>query len=388
MGNENNNLNVRSFELEFKSFLQAVFGVQSYFGDFFAGGLEALDGVQENETAFYVKTTDMPVVFGDEYNKDKNVGFGTGTGNSSRFGERQEVIYTNMPANYTWEWVFHEGLDKHTVNNNFDEAMADRLDLQAQAKIKKFNRQHSLFIAKAAGREMQLADYSNENVWKLLNDANSYFVNAETVGERLLKVNTRLYAAIVDHPLVSTSKNSRVNIDNNELLKVKDFYVQELPDNAFAPGCVAYMYIRNVAKAFTGIVTTRTTPSEDFDGVAFQGAGKAGEFILDDNKKAVVKVTMGGTVDDAELSSLTIGGLAFTPTFSPGVKEYTANTTNATNAVNATPVSSGATAAITVNGTAVNNGGSATWNEGENTVVVEVTSGSASETYTVVVTKE
>ena len=32
---------------------------------------------------------------------------------------------------------------------------------------------------------------------------------------------------------------------------------------------------------------------EDFDGVALQGAGKAGEFILDDNKKAVAKIVIG-----------------------------------------------------------------------------------------------
>ncbi len=33
---------------------------------------------------------------------------------------------------------------------------------------------------------------------------------------------------------------------------------------------------------------------EDDDGVALQGAGKAGEFIPNDNKKAVVKVTITG----------------------------------------------------------------------------------------------
>ena len=55
-----------------------------------------------------------------------------------------------------------------------------------------------------------------------------------------------------------------------------------------------YAYIEGVAKAFTGINTARTIESEDFDGLALQGAGKAGEFILPDNKPAVVKVSFTG----------------------------------------------------------------------------------------------
>ncbi len=78
--------------MEFKELLQAVFQKRSYFADFFGGGLEALDGVQENETAFYVKTSDIPVVVGDAYDKGENVAFGTGTGSTPRFCNRTEVI--------------------------------------------------------------------------------------------------------------------------------------------------------------------------------------------------------------------------------------------------------------------------------------------------------
>lgn len=41
---------------------------------------------------------------------------------------------------------------------------------------------------------------------------------------------------------------------------------------------------------FTGIETARAIEAQDFDGVALQGAGKAGQFISNDNKKALVKV--------------------------------------------------------------------------------------------------
>ena len=72
---DNNDLPARSYQLEFKQLLQAVFRKQSYFADFFGGEIEALDGVRENATAFYVKTSDIPVVVGTSYKKDANTAF-------------------------------------------------------------------------------------------------------------------------------------------------------------------------------------------------------------------------------------------------------------------------------------------------------------------------
>lgn len=291
---ENNDSSVRTYQKDFKGLLQAVFKKQSYFADFFGGGLEALDGVQHNETAFYVKTSDIPVVFGDAYNKDAATAFGAGTGNSSRFGERTEIIYTDTPVPYSWNWVFHEGIDRHTVNNNFEVAVADRLDLQAQAKTQKFNAMHSKFIAESAGHSESLTAYTADAVLALFNALSKYFINIHAVGEKVAKVNADLYNAIVDHPLTTSAKGSAANIDNNGILKFKGFIIEEIPDDVMQENCVAYAYIRGVAKAFTGINTARTIESEDFDGVALQGAGKAGEYIPADNKKAVVKVTGAG----------------------------------------------------------------------------------------------
>lgn len=290
----NNDQAVRQYQLEFKQLLQAVFRKQAYFADFFGGDIEALDGVQENETAFYVKTSDIPVVVGTAYSKDANTAFGTGTGSSNRFGERKEIIYTNTPVNYSWEWVFHEGIDRHTVNNDFDAAIADRLDLQAQAKTATFNAKHSAFISGAAGKTETLADYTADNVLALFNALSKYFVNIEAVGEKKAKVSPELYNAIVDHPLTSSSKASGANIDRNGILRFKGFTIEEIPETMFQTKECCYAYIAGVGKAFTGINTARTIESEDFDGVALQGAGKAGEFILPDNKKAVVKVTVTG----------------------------------------------------------------------------------------------
>ena len=76
----------------------------------------------------------------------------------------------------------------------------------------------------------------------------------------------------------------------------------------------------------------------------------------------------------ADLSSLTIGALSLTPEFDSGVTAYAVSTSNATIQI--------------LNGeTEIENGSSATWAVGENTLTVKVTNGSAEKTYTVTVTK-
>lgn len=291
---DNNDLPARSYQLEFKRLLQAVFRKMSYFADFFGGEVEALDGVQENETAFYVKTSDIPVVVGASYDKTATKAFGTGTGNSSRFGNRTEVTYTNTPVKYTWEWVFHEGIDRHTVNNDLDAAVADRLELQARAKTARFNTQHAKFISDSAKKTLTIEGYTADNVLKLFDDLSAYFNNIEAVGTKVAKVNSSLYNAIVNHPLMTTSKNSAASVADNEVAKFKGFLVAEIPDGYFQTDECCYAYITGIGKAFTGINTARTIESEDFDGVALQGAGKAGEYILPDNKKAVAKAKVSG----------------------------------------------------------------------------------------------
>ena len=87
------------------------------------------------------------------------------------------------------------------------------------------------------------------------------------------------------------------------------------------------------------------------------------------------------------LSDLTIGSINLSPAFDADVTEYTAATSNATNTITATLNDNTADAVITVNGDSLTNGGSATWETGENTVVITVTKGVSSKKYTVIVTK-
>lgn len=91
---------------------------------------------------------------------------------------------------------------------------------------------------------------------------------------------------------------------------------------------------------------------------------------------------------NVNLSALTIGSISLDPVFAAGTTAYTAETSNATNAITATAADENAGVSITVNGDSLTNGSSATWEEGENSVVITVTNGGSSKTYTVTVTKE
>ena len=92
--------------------------------------------------------------------------------------------------------------------------------------------------------------------------------------------------------------------------------------------------------------------------------------------------------NDTALSSLSIGSLTLEPEFSENTSSYTATTSNATNTVSAVPRSSDASVEITVNGDAHTSGTAATWESGQNTVLVTVTNGGSSQVYTIIVTKE
>ena len=73
--------------------------------------------------------------------------------------------------------------------------------------------------------------------------------------------------------------------------------------------------------------------------------------------------------------------------FDPEVLYYTATTTNATNKITATPANEDAVVVIKVNNEVVESGSSATWDDGENEVVITVTVGDEETVYTVTVTK-
>lgn len=72
------------------------------------------------------------------------------------------------------------------------------------------------------------------------------------------------------------------------------------------------------------------------------------------------------------LDSITIGALSLTPTFDNGIYEYSVNTSNASNKVTVVPTNAASDVVITNNGNIVNNGTSASWQNGTNELVIVV----------------
>lgn len=76
-----------------------------------------------------------------------------------------------------------------------------------------------------------------------------------------------------------------------------------------------------------------------------------------------------------------------TPEFDPDTLEYSATTENATNKVTATPTDPYASVVIMNGETEVENGASASWEEGENELTITVSGGAPDTVYTVTVTR-
>lgn len=289
----NQNLPVRQYAPQYRQILTTVFNVEKAFEGILAP-IQSLDGVQFNTKAFSVKTNATPVVIGT-YNTNTNVQFGTGTAQGSRFGNMTEVIYADTDVDYSYTLAFHEGIDRYTVNNDLNAAIADRIKLQSQAQTKRMNVEIGKFLSTNAGKTEALKDLTEESIKKLFNNINTYVVNTEINAPIKAYIRPELYNAIIDMASVTTAKGSSVSIDNNGLAKYKDVTLIKTPAQYFAEGVVAIFSPDGIVIPFVGIQTARTIEAQEFDGVKFQGAAKGGTYILDDNKKALIKVT--GTIE-------------------------------------------------------------------------------------------
>jgi hypothetical protein len=316
---ENQNQQIRTYNKQLLMILQSVFAVKSYWSDFFTA-LQTLDGISHKDVAFTIKTDDVAaaITVGSleqggtaAYNTGANVAFGTGTGSTSRFGNRTEVKYIDQDVPYTWDWVYHEGIDKHTVNEDFDAAHAREMEKIAGGITGKFNAQQGAYLSNNAGKTVAVNLASADAITSaqaiaIFNEMDAYMTNQE-VDETLTRVAAvcpALYNAITDNNLSTTAKGSSVNIDRNEVTMFKGFVIRKLPDKAFkateasgsgdsAVAATQEICIAGVAQMgvpFTGIETARAFEAHDFDGTTLQGAGKAGQFISKDNQKALVKV--------------------------------------------------------------------------------------------------
>ena len=88
-------MGVRTYRPQFIRVLSAVFAKRASFSEFSEGGIQTLDDISESDTAFELKVNNTPVS-NSRYNTGANVGMGTGTSKSNRFGDIVEIIYKRL----------------------------------------------------------------------------------------------------------------------------------------------------------------------------------------------------------------------------------------------------------------------------------------------------
>ena len=281
---------IKYFTKQYAGMLPDLFAKKAAFLRAFGGVLQVKDGVTENDTFMELKVSDTDVVI-QAYSTDANVGFGTGTGNTSRFGPRKEVKSVNKQVSYDAPLAINEGIDDFTVNDIKDQVVAERLALHGVAWAQHVDGLLGKLLSDSASESLEVALLNEDSVTKLFSDAHKKFVNnnVSTAVPWVAYVNADVYDLLIDSKLATTAKSSSANVDEQTLYKFKGFILSELPDEKFQTDEVAYFAADNVGVAGVGIQVTRAMDSEDFAGTALQAAAKYGKYLPEKNKKAILK---------------------------------------------------------------------------------------------------
>lgn len=283
-------MTIKEYSKEFSRVLPSIFKHETYFLRAFGNTIQVKDGVKESDTFMELKISDAADVTLQAYSTDADVAFGTGTGSTSRFGERKEIKSINKQVGYEAPLAIHEGIDDFTVNDITDQVVSERLEKHALAWAD--------YVDNLIGKELSdnasktfTGELTEEGVTKVFADAHKMFVNnkvSRTIGW-VAYVNADVYDFLVDNKLTTTSKNSSANIDEQTIQKFKGFILLELPDDKFQKGEQVIFSADGVGIVGIGIQTARAFDSEDFKGVSLQGAAKYGKYLPDENKKAIAK---------------------------------------------------------------------------------------------------
>lgn len=294
---------IKVYDKQFKQVLPKIYEVNQQFLNAFGGTIQVKDGVS-NSDFLTLKTTDTDVVI-QKYDTSENVGFGTGTGKSSRFGDRKEIKSVDKTVKYEEPLAIHEGIDNFTVNDIPEQVIAERAILHAEKWTEHISSLLSKTISENASHTLK-AELTEDGVVNAFTVARKTMLNYK-VSKNITKrayVTTDVYNLIVESKLATTSKQSGANIDNQEILKFKGFIVEEIADEYFQKDDNIYFVADNVGVVGVGIEVYRVLDSEDFYGVAIQGAAKYGKYIPEDNKKAIIKAQLTG--GENKLAGVTI----------------------------------------------------------------------------------
>ena len=283
---------IKKYTKQYAGILPDLFEARTHFLRSFGGTVQVHADAEYNDKFLTLKTTDTDVTI-QAYNTGENVAFGTGTGNSNRFGPRHEVKSVDTTVAWETPLAIHDGIDRFTVNDIPDQVVAERLALHGAAWAEHVDGMLGKALSDNAS-ETLTGELTEEGVIQAFADARKKFVNNKVSRNVawVAYVNTDVFNLLVDSKLATTAKNSSANIDNQTLYAFKGFLLQEIQDDAFQVGEQIYFAADNVGVVGIGIEVARVLDSEDFNGVALQGAGKYGKYIPTKNTKAILKAAL------------------------------------------------------------------------------------------------
>ncbi|MHB9762108.1 capsid protein [Streptococcus suis] len=281
---------IKKYTRNYAGMFPDIFKKKARFLRAFGGTIEIVDGITNSDIYMDLKiSNDVDAVL-QEYNTGDNVAFGTGTGSSNRFGERKEIKSTNKQVPFLSPLAIHEGVDNFTVNDVPDQVIAERLAKHAEAWTEKFSRIAGKELSDQASETLSAA-LTEDGITKLFATAHKKFVNNNVSPDIawVAYVTADVYNLLVDSKLATTAKKSSANIDDNNLYKFKGFILEEYPDVYFQSGEQVIFAADGVGQLGLGVEVVRALDSEDFNGIALQGAGKPAKYLPDKNKKAILK---------------------------------------------------------------------------------------------------
>lgn len=289
-------MSTKIYTKNYMAMLAKITESRSRFLRSFGGKIQIYDGVADSDTMLHLKVNNTKAVI-KKYDKGENVGFGTGTGSTNRFGQRLEIKSIDLTVPYEAPIAIHEGIDNVTVNDVPDKVVAERLEENALAQTEYINE----LLAKALSdnaSETLTGKMTEEGVTKTFAAARKKFVNNKISKSIawVAYVTSDVYDFLIDSKLATTAKNSSANIDEQSLYKFKGFVLEETPDEYFQEGEQVMFAVDGVGIAGVGLQIVRTIDADDFYGVAIQGAGKYGKYIADENKVGILKAKLAPAV--------------------------------------------------------------------------------------------
>ena len=285
---------MKIYSKNYKQVIEKIFETKQYFFNTFGGGLQVAEGAEYDKDFLHLKISPTNVVI-NKYDKGENVAFGTGTGNSNRFGPRHEIKSIDKAVPYDEPIAIHEGVDRFTVNDVPAQVLAERAALHAEKWIEYLNDYMSKILDTNAGVTKQAA-MTEEALIKLFFEARKEFVNKKVSKSRTWNayVTPDVYDLLIGAKLTTTAKNSSANVDEQTLNKFKGFTLRELPEEYFQKNTAAIFVPDNIGVVGLGIETYRTIDASDFYGISIQGAGQLANYVPEDNKAAIIKAQIAG----------------------------------------------------------------------------------------------